>query len=75
MSVVTLTSDFGMSDSYVGAMKGAVLAQAPKAVLVDITHEVPSQDVSRGMMILDEVRGYFPTGTVHLGVVDPGGGK
>jgi len=74
MAVVTFATDFGASDAYVGAMKGVVLGVAPKAVLVDITHAIPAHDVRTGAFILADAAPYFPLGSVHLAVVDPGVG-
>jgi S-adenosylmethionine hydrolase len=74
MAVVTFTTDFGLSDAYVGAMKGVVLSLAPGAVLVDITHAVPPQDVRAGALALAAASPFFPAGSVHLAVVDPGVG-
>ncbi|MFT7623851.1 MAG: S-adenosylmethionine hydrolase [Myxococcota bacterium] len=72
--IVTLTTDFGLSGSYVGAMRGAVLARNPQAVLVDITHQVGPQNLREGSRILVEAATRFPPGTVHVAVVDPGVG-
>lgn len=72
--IVTLTTDFGLSDGYVAAMKGVILSLAPEVRCVDVSHEVPAQDVMAGAFILNQVRGHFPGGTVHLAVVDPGVG-
>ena len=72
--IVTLTTDFGTEDSYVGAMKGVVLTLAPLARIVDITHDIPPQLIERGAIALAEAAPYFPDGTVHVGVVDPGVG-
>jgi S-adenosyl-L-methionine hydrolase (adenosine-forming) len=74
MAVVTFTSDFGLSDAYVGAMKGVVLGVSPMATLVDITHAIPAQDVRAGALALADAAGYFPAGSVHVAVVDPGVG-
>lgn len=74
MAVVTFTTDFGVSDAYVGIMKGVVLSMANDAVLVDITHAIPPQDVRAGAFALADAAPYFPAGTVHLAVVDPGVG-
>jgi hypothetical protein len=74
MVVVTFTTDFGVSDAYVGAMKGVVLSMAPDAVLVDITHGIPPQDVRAGAFALADAVPYFSPGAVHLAVVDPGVG-
>lgn len=75
MSIITLTTDFGLDDGYVGAMKGVILSIAPGTALVDITHAVPPQDIRRGVRILCEATPYFPAGTVHLAIVDPGVGS
>lgn len=72
--IVTLTTDFGLSDSYVGAMKGVLLSCCPDVQLVDISHEVPPQNVAIGAMRLAAAARFFPAGTVHLAVVDPGVG-
>ena len=71
---VALLSDFGWRDGYVGAMKGAVLDVCPAARLVDLTHTVPPQDVRRASLLLETAWRFFPRGTVHLAVVDPGVG-
>ncbi len=72
--IVTLTTDFGLKDAYVGAMKGAMLAVEPALTVVDITHLVSPGNVLEGAFILSQACGYFPKGTVHAGVVDPGVG-
>ena len=72
--IVTLTTDFGMADGYVAAMKGVMLAIAPSLTLVDVSHEVPPQDVAHGAFVLAESARHFPPGAVHLAVVDPGVG-
>lgn len=74
MSLVTLTSDFGYSDYYVGAMKGAILAINPHVAVVDLTHEIPTCDIAAGAFTLWHAAREFPPGTVHLAVVDPGVG-
>ena len=74
MAVVTFTTDFGLSDAYVGAMKGVVLGVSPLATLVDVTHAIPAQDVRAGALVLADAAGYFPAGSVHVAVVDPGVG-
>jgi S-adenosyl-L-methionine hydrolase (adenosine-forming) len=73
--IITLTTDFGMHDGYVGAMKGVILGICPNAQLVDITHTIAPQDVRAAMMVLETFPPYFPEGTVHLVVVDPGVGS
>lgn len=73
--IVTLLTDFGTADYFVGALKGAVLALNPEAHLVDITHEVPPYDVESGAFTLRAAFETFPEGTVHVAVVDPGVGS
>lgn len=73
--IVTLLTDFGTADYFVGAMKGAVLAANPEARLVDITHEIAPHDIEAGAFTLLAAFSTFPAGTVHVGVVDPGVGS
>src|SRR6202035_3830343 len=73
--IVTLLTDFGLDDAYVGAMKGAILAVHPKTSLVDITHGVRPFAVLQGAFLLDSAWRSFPPGTVHVAVVDPGVGS
>lgn len=72
--IVTLTTDFGGGSYYVGAMKGVILRIAPEAQLVDISHQIPPQDVLAAAFVLRHAACEFPPGTVHLAVVDPGVG-
>lgn len=74
MTIITLTSDFGLSDPYVGIMKGVILGIAPGARLVDLTHNIPPQDIAAAAYTLQTAAPHFPAGTVHLAVVDPGVG-
>lgn len=74
MGILTLTTDFGRRDAYVGAMKGVVLGLAPQTSLVDITHEITPQDVLEAAYVLGGAYPHFPAGAVHLVVVDPGVG-
>ncbi|HAI14200.1 MAG TPA: hypothetical protein DCM28_21020 [Phycisphaerales bacterium] len=74
MPIITLTTDFGLSDSYVAQMKGVILSLCPTATLVDITHKVPAQSVMAGSLILQTAIDAFPDGTIHVAVVDPGVG-
>jgi S-adenosyl-L-methionine hydrolase (adenosine-forming) len=74
-AVITLLTDFGARDAYVGIMKGVMLGIHPGAQLVDITHAVPPQAVRLGALLLRSAVDYFPPGTVHLAVVDPGVGS
>ena len=73
-SIITLTTDFGAAGGYVGSMKGVALGINPDAILVDISHEVPAQDIAHGAFVLGSVHRYFSPDTVHVGVVDPGVG-
>ncbi|MDP3047740.1 MAG: SAM-dependent chlorinase/fluorinase [Chloroflexota bacterium] len=72
--IVTLTTDFGLADSYVGIIKGVILRICPNAHLVDLSHLVPPQDIATGALLLRLAVPYFPTDTIHLAVVDPGVG-
>jgi S-adenosylmethionine hydrolase len=72
--IVTLLTDFGVQDHYVGVIKGEILRRNPRAVIVDITHQVPPQDVQAAAWLLASSWRSFPAGTVHLCVVDPGVG-
>lgn len=72
--IVTLTSDFGSSEPYVGLMKGVILSRCPQARLIDLTHQIPVYRSSAAGLWLARSWQYFPTGTVHLAVVDPGVG-
>jgi hypothetical protein len=71
---VTLTTDFGSAGPYAGAVKGVILRLCPRAQVVDITHDVPAGDVLSGAYILAQAAPYFPPGTAHVVVVDPGVG-
>ncbi len=73
--IITLLTDFGTSDSYVAQMKGVILSRSRDVVLVDITHEVPAQDILTAAMILADACSSFPPGTIHVIVVDPGVGS
>lgn len=72
--VITLLTDFGTVDGYVGEMKGILLSSVPDVVLVDITHDVAPQDVDGARLVIARFWRRFPAGTVHLVVVDPGVG-
>lgn len=74
LSIITLTTDFGQADGYVGTMKGVMLARAPQAQLVDLSHEIAPQDVLAGAFVLARAYRYFPPETIHLAVIDPGVG-
>jgi S-adenosylmethionine hydrolase len=71
IKIVTMLTDFGLSDSYVAQMKGVILSKHPDARLIDITHDVPAQDILYASRSLSNVWSYFPKGTIHMVVVDP----
>ncbi len=73
--IITLTTDFGTSDGYVGSVKGVILSINPKARPVDLSNEIPSFDIVVGAYHLGASFSFFPKGTVHLAVVDPGVGS
>jgi S-adenosylmethionine hydrolase len=75
MPVVTLLTDFGTADGYVAEMKGVIMSRAPEAVVVDVTHDIPPQDVEGGRLAVARYWRRFPPGTVHVAVVDPGVGS
>jgi len=72
--IITLLTDFGLRDPYVGIMKGIISGIAPNAKIIDLTHLIPPQDIRAGALALDRSCKYFPPGTIHLAVVDPGVG-
>ena len=72
--IITLTTDFGLNDHFVGAMKGVILEIVPEAAIVDISHAVQAFDVLDGAIAISQAYSYFPNGTVHVVVVDPGVG-
>ena len=73
--IVTLLTDFGVDDPYVGIMKGVMLSVDRRLTLVDVCHGVPAQSVAVGALWLSQAFGWFPPGSVHLAVVDPGVGS
>lgn len=74
-SIITLTTDFGLTDAYVAAMKGVMLGINPQAKLIDICHNIKPQDIHQAGFVLSTACSYFPQRTVHLVVVDPGVGS
>lgn len=74
MSIVTLTTDFGTGDGYVGAMKGVILQRAPEARVVDLAHDIEPHNIAAGAYCLCQAAPYFPEGTIHVAVIDPGVG-
>ncbi len=73
-SIITLTTDFSLNDAYVSAMKGVILGINPEAQLVDICHTIKPQNILQAAFVLSTAHEYFPEGTIHLIVVDPGVG-
>lgn len=73
-AIITLTTDFGLSDAYVAAMKGVILGINPEATIVDISHDITPQNILEAAFVLGTAYEFFPQRTVHLAVVDPGVG-
>lgn len=73
--IITLTTDFSTSDAYVGMMKGVILSIAPDATIVDLAHDIHPHDIFQAAFVLETTYCYFPEGTVHVVVVDPGVGS
>ncbi|MGO9016479.1 MAG: S-adenosyl-l-methionine hydroxide adenosyltransferase family protein [Dissulfurispiraceae bacterium] len=73
--IITLTTDFGYKDPFVAEMKGVILSINPHAIIVDITHSIQPQDIEEAAYIIGSSFGYFPSGTIHIVVVDPGVGS
>jgi len=73
-TIITLTTDFGLRDAFVGVMKGVILSINPAATIVDITHGIPQGDLDAASFALDQAYLYYPPGTIHVVVVDPGVG-
>lgn len=72
--IITLTTDFGLNDHFIGTMKGVILNIEPEAQIVDICHSVQAFDVLDGALTISQAYTYFPSGTVHMVIVDPGVG-
>jgi len=72
--IITLTTDFGLGDPYVGVMKGVILSINPQAGIIDITHEIPPGAILQAAAVVEDAHRYFPDGTVHVAVIDPGVG-
>ena len=73
--IISLLTDFGDKDGFIGTMKGVIYGINPRATIVDITHQIPPQDVNSGAFVLKNCYHYFPKGTIHVAVVDPGVGS
>lgn len=74
MSIITLTTDFGIKDGFVGTMKGVIWGICPEAQIADISHTITPQNVLEGAFTLWRAYSFFPAGTVHVAVIDPGVG-
>lgn len=72
---ITLTTDFGLSDHFVGVMKGVIAGIAPAARVIDICHSIATYNITEGAFVINEAWPYFPKGTIHVVVVDPGVGS
>lgn len=72
--IITLTTDFGASSTYVAAMKGVILSINPAAVIVDVSHGVEPQNIRQGALTLADATGWFPEHSIHVAVIDPGVG-
>src|ERR1041385_2803255 len=75
MPIITLLTDFGTADGYVAEMKGVLCSLAPSATLIDLSHDLPPQDVEFARLTVARYWRRFPAGTIHLVVVDPGVGS
>src|SRR5262250_77061 len=73
--IITLTTDFGVTDPFVGIMKGVILRIAPDVRIVDVTHGIDSYDIDGAAFVVNSFYRYFPTETIHVVVVDPGVGS
>lgn len=73
--IITLTTDFGLSDGFVGIVKGVILSLAPDVSIVDITHDVKAFDISSGAWVIQNARSFFPEDAIHVVIVDPGVGS
>jgi S-adenosylmethionine hydrolase len=69
--IITLLTDFGPKDPYVGIMKGVILTVNPGVTIVDITHDISPQNIEEAAFLIEEYHRFFPAGTIHLAVVDP----
>ena len=74
-AIITLTTDFGTSDAYVAAMKGVLLSINPRANIVDLCHDIEPQNIPQAAFVLHTAHSFFPQGTIHMVVVDPGVGS
>lgn len=72
--IITLTTDFGSGSKYVAQMKGVILAINPDVSIIDLSHEIPPQDIHRGSLALVDTTPWFPSDSIHVAVIDPGVG-
>lgn len=73
--IITLTTDFGLTDEYVGVIKGVILTRSPDASIVDLSHQIERQNIRQAALLIKSAYRFFPAGTIHLLVVDPGVGS
>ena len=73
--IITLTTDFGLQDAFVCVMKGVIASINAQVRVVDLTHGIPAQDILAGALTLRHSIAYFPAGTIHVGLIDPGVGS
>ncbi len=73
-AIITLTTDFGLEDAFVGMMKGVILGINPGVTIVDLCHLIPPQDIAGAAFLIHTSHRYFPPGTIHVVIVDPGVG-
>src|SRR5688572_30154858 len=71
MSIITLTTDFGQRDGYVGAVKGVLARNTTNTTIIDIAHDIPRGDIAHGAWVVASATREFPHGTIHVVVVDP----
>ena len=74
LPIITLTTDFGLKDSYVAEMKATILSLNSAVTIIDITHQTEKFDVKMGAYLLASAQPFFPKGTIHVAVIDPGVG-
>lgn len=75
LSIITLTTDFGYEDSYIATMKGIILSINQNVSIIDISHNIRPQNIKQGAFVLKSAVPYFPAGSIHVAVVDPGVGS
>ncbi len=73
--IITLTTDFGLSDGFVGMMKGVILSINPDATIIDITHDIAPRNIEQGAFVFANADRYFPANSIHVVVIDPGVGS